>query len=375
MAGITLDDLTKQFDTARVVDSVRLDIRDGEFFVFVGPSGSGKSTILRLIAGLIPPTAGDIQFDGKSAGSLDPRERNVAMVFQNYALYPHKNVYDNIAFGLRARKVDGEEVDKRVHEAAALLDVERLLTRWPKELSGGERQRVAIGRAIVRQPTVYLLDEPLSNLDARLRIDMRNEIARLHFRLGTTFIYVTHDQTEAMTLGDRIAVINQGKIEQVAPPADLYDFPVNQFVAGFIGSPPMNFIAGTFYRSKDKKVRIEVPGGSLFLEGPLTGPAPINDGSGVILGVRPEALRLEKKDEFPIQGEVERVEPIGHEGFIYLTVLGVALIARVQNWKEFSGVKAVGVGMHIDHVYLFLPQDKRCVWGKGQPITNHSGRE
>ena len=374
MAGIVLNNLTKQYDTSRVVDSVSLDIQDGEFFVFVGPSGSGKSTILRLIAGLILPTTGEIQFDGKSVAMLEPRQRNVAMVFQNYALYPHKNVYDNIAFGLRARKVAEEEVDKRVQEAAALLGVERLLKRWPKELSGGERQRIAIGRALVRQPTAYLLDEPLSNLDARLRIDMRNEIAKLHSRLETTFIYVTHDQTEAMTLGDRIAVINQGKIEQVATPADLYDFPVNQFVAGFIGSPPMNFINGTFYHQEDKTVRIETPGGALVLEGTLQKSLPLSNGSDVIVGIRPETLSLEREGGNQTQGRIERVEPIGHEGFIYLKVLESPVIARVQDWKEYSDVKTVGVGLHIDRVYFFLPKDGRCVWSGGKPLTNHVER-
>jgi multiple sugar transport system ATP-binding protein len=365
MAGIILDRLTKVYDTLYVVDHVSLEIRNGEFFVFVGPSGSGKSTILRLIAGLISPVSGDIKFDGNSVTELDARERNVAMVFQNYALYPHKNVYDNIAFGLRARKVPEEEVDKHVHEAAGMLDVERLLRRWPKELSGGERQRVAIGRAIVRHPEAYLLDEPLSNLDARLRIDMRNEIAKLHSRLGTTFVYVTHDQTEAMTLGDRIAVINHGKIEQVDTPADLYDFPVNQFVAGFIGSPSMNFMRGKFHHGKDEIVKIDMPGGSIRLEGKLEERLSISNGTDIILGIRPEAVGLENSSDHPIQGQVERVEPIGHEGFIYLDVFGSHIIVRVQDWKRYSDAKALDLSMNIDNVYLFLPEDGRCIWSKG----------
>jgi len=375
MAGILLDSLTKVYDTTHVVDRVSLEISNGEFFVFVGPSGSGKSTILRLMAGLIPPFSGDIKFNGKSVTGLDPRERNVAMVFQNYALYPHKNVYDNIAFGLRARKVPEEEVDSRVHEAADLLDIERLLDRWPKELSGGERQRVAIGRAIVRNPEVYLLDEPLSNLDARLRIDMRNEIAKLHSRLGTTFIYVTHDQIEAMTLGDRIAVINHGKIEQVDSPADLYDFPSNQFVAGFIGSPSMNFIKGTLsYNDKDKTLAIEMSGGSIQLEGTLQEFLSVSSGTEVILGIRPEAISLEKARESSANGEVERVEPIGHEGFIYLNVLGSTIIVRVQNWKTYRDSKTIALGMTVDNVYLFLPQNGQCIWSKGHAMNNPERR-
>jgi multiple sugar transport system ATP-binding protein len=372
MAGILLDSLSKCYDTTYVVDHVSLEIRNGEFFVFVGPSGSGKSTILRLLAGLIPPVSGDIKFNGTSVTGLEPRERNVAMVFQNYALYPHKDVYDNIAFGLRARKVPEEQVDKQVHEAAGLLDIERLLDRWPKELSGGERQRVAIGRAIVRNPEVYLLDEPLSNLDARLRIDMRNEIAKLHSRLGTTFIYVTHDQTEAMTLGDRIAVINHGKIEQADTPADLYDFPVNQFVAGFIGSPSMNFIRGTLsYHDEGKTLAVDRPGGSIRLEGELEEPLSVSNGTEIILGIRPEAITLEGAKECSIPGKVERVEPIGHEGFIYLNVLESTIIARVQDWKRYRDSKTIALSMTIANVYLFLPENGRCIWSKGH-ATNYS---
>lgn len=369
MASIAVDKLTKCYDGPRVVDNVSLEIRNGEFFVFVGPSGSGKSTILRLIAGLINPTSGDIKFDAESVTMLEPRERNVAMVFQNYALYPHKNVYDNIAFGLRARKVPENEVDERVHEAAAMLGVKPLLNRWPKELSGGERQRVAIGRAIVRQPTVYLLDEPLSNLDARLRIEMRNEIAKIHERLKTTFIYVTHDQIEAMTLGDRIAVINNGRIEQVDSPADLYDFPDNQFVAGFIGSPPMNFMRGNFYcRDENKKVRIDMPGGSINLEGKLEERLPAGNGTDVIIGIRPESVLLGASGQLATPSEVSRVEPIGHEGFIYLNVMGSHIIARVQDWQKYSRVKSLAVGIHIDDVHLFLPENGRCIWRKGQAM-------
>jgi len=374
MAGIILDELTKCYGGFCVVDRVSLEIENGEFFVFVGPSGSGKSTILRLIAGLIDPTSGDIKFDDESVTSLEPRERNVAMVFQNYALYPHKNVYDNIAFGLRARKVSEGEIHERVREAAMMLDVKPLLNRWPKELSGGERQRVAIGRAIVRQPAVYLLDEPLSNLDARLRIEMRNEIAKIHERLRTTFIYVTHDQIEAMTLGDRIAVINNGMIEQVDSPADLYDFPVNQFVAGFIGSPPMNFLRGEFYQ-KDGTLRIDMPQGEIKLEGKLRENLPVSEGSEIIMGIRPESITLSASGQLATAGEVSRVEPIGHEGFIYLNVADSNIIARVQGWQKYREVKALAIGMHIDDVYLFSPENGRCIWCKGRAMKNIPERE
>lgn len=370
MAVITIDELTKTYNDTCVLRSITLEIKNGEFFVVVGPSGSGKSTLLRLIAGLIKPTSGNIKFDGEPVTSLDARERNVAMVFQNYALYPHKRVYDNIAFGLRARKVPESEVDQRVHSAARLLGIESLLRRWPKELSGGERQRVAIGRAIIREPAVYLLDEPLSNLDAKLRIEMRNELTKLHKRLKTSFIYVTHDQVEAMTLGQRIAVINREKIEQVGTPEELYDFPVNQFVAGFIGSPPMNFIKGTFYYDgKSRKVTVDVPSGTIDLEGQLESRLPISNGYEVVMGIRPEAINLKKSGESAMSGRVHRVEPIGHEGFIYLEMMGSPLTARVKNWQEYRGVRKLALSIHIDNIYLFLLEnDRRCILAKGRIV-------
>jgi multiple sugar transport system ATP-binding protein len=371
MAAITLAELTKAYDHSRVVDDVSLEIRDGEFFVFVGPSGSGKSTILRLIAGLINPSGGDIRFDGESMAALPPRDRNVAMVFQNYALYPHKSVYDNIAFGLRARKVPEEEVRQRVEKAAAMLGVESFLNRWPKELSGGERQRVAIGRAIVRQPRTYLLDEPLSNLDARLRIEMRNEIASMHRRLATTFVYVTHDQIEAMTLGDRIAVINHGKIEQIDNPADLYDFPANRFVAGFIGSPPMNFVEGTFHRDAETdSVRIALPEGSMDLEGKMAESLPLRNGDPIVIGIRPESVNLDTPDSSSAEGVVSRIEPVGREGLIHLNVLGWDMIARVPNWRQYRDVKKLVMGIHIDETHLFLPDSGQCVWSGGKRLKN-----
>jgi multiple sugar transport system ATP-binding protein len=370
MAGITIDKLTKYFDSGRAVDNISLKIKDGEFFVFVGPSGCGKSTLLRLIAGLITPTSGDIKFDERIVTGLETRERNVAMVFQSYALYPHKNVYENIAFGLRARKTPKDEVDKRVKKAATMLGIQRLLNRWPKELSGGERQRVAIGRAIVRHPEVYLLDEPLSNLDAKLRIEMRNELAKIHRQVRTTFIYVTHDQVEAMTLGDRIAVLNEGKIEQIATPEHLYDFPVNRFVAEFIGSPPMNFIRGRFsYQDKTGNAGILIHDSLIKLEGHFPEDPKIENGSKIILGIRPESVNISSSPDFPLEIEVTRVEPIGHEGFIYFELFGSKLVARVSDWQKFRGAKRLYVGMNINHVYLFLPEG-RCIWGKGRKFWN-----
>jgi multiple sugar transport system ATP-binding protein len=366
MAGITIDKLTKYFGSERAVDNISLEIEDGEFFVFVGPSGCGKSTLLRLIAGLVTPTSGNIKFDDRIVNRLEARDRNVAMVFQSYALYPHKNVYENVAFGLRARKTPKEQIDKRVDEAATMLGIQRLLNRWPKELSGGERQRVAIGRAIVRDPEVYLLDEPLSNLDAKLRIEMRNELAKIHRHVGTTFVYVTHDQVEAMTLGDRIAVLNEGRIEQIAAPEHLYDSPVNRFVAEFIGSPPMNFIGGRFSRQdKTRKVGMLVNDHFIEFEGEAFEGPEIEDHAGITLGIRPEAVKISMSPDFPLEVEVIRVEPIGHEGFIYFELYGSKLVARVSDWQRFSQAKRLYAGMNVNDVYLFLPGGP-CIWGKGR---------
>ena len=245
MAVVKLKEVTKVFDKdVYAVRDFSIDIADGEFVVLVGPSGCGKSTVLRMIAGLEEVTKGDIYIEDKIVNEVTPKERDIAMVFQNYALYPHMNIYDNISFGLKLRKVDPSEIKQRVDKAADILGISSLMQRKPKALSGGQRQRVALGRSIVRQPKVFLFDEPLSNLDAKLRVGMRTEISKLHNRLKTTMIYVTHDQVEAMTLGDRIIIMKEGEIQQIGTPVSLYDEPVNKFVAGFIGSPAMNFIHG-----------------------------------------------------------------------------------------------------------------------------------
>src|SRR5262245_42802725 len=291
MAQVVLKDLNKKFDEVHAVKDVNLTIRDKEFMVFVGPSGCGKTTTLRMVAGLEEITAGEIAIGDRVVNDLPPKDRDIAMVFQNYALYPHMTVYDNMAFGLKMRKFPKHEIAKRVREAADILGIQDLLKRKPRQLSGGQRQRVAVGRAIVRHPQVFLFDEPLSNLDAKLRVQMRVELKRLHDRLETTAIYVTHDQVEAMTLGDRVVVMRDGRVQQVGDPMELYNQPANRFVAGFIGSPAMNFAS----------VRIAAENGSLWAESDdlrIKVPARIAQrlgryvGSGTTLGVRPEDLRI-----------------------------------------------------------------------------------
>src|SRR5512142_531666 len=263
MAGVTYDHVTKQFGEVKAVNDLNLDVKDKEFLVLVGPSGCGKTTALRLLAGLEDITSGQIMIGERVVNDVAPKDRDIAMVFQSYALYPHMSVYDNMAFGLKLRKMKKADIDKRVKEAAQILGISHLLDRKPKQLSGGQRQRVAVGRAIVREPKVFLFDEPLSNLDAKLRVQTRAEISKLHQRLGTTFIYVTHDQVEAMTMGTRIAVLRDGLLQQVDTPQNLYDCPANTFVAGFIGSPAMNFFDVKLVRSDGKLV---IDGGSFQLD-------------------------------------------------------------------------------------------------------------
>lgn len=293
MAKIELNNLTKSYGAVKVIKGVDLEIHKGEFMVFVGPSGCGKSTLLRLIAGLEEITSGDLSFDGQRVNSLVPSDRGIAMVFQSYALYPHMKVYDNMAFGMKLSNADKSEIDRRVREAAKLLQIDHLLDRLPKQLSGGQRQRVAIGRAIVRDPRVFLFDEPLSNLDAALRVQTRLEIAKLnHSMSDTTMIYVTHDQVEAMTLADRIAVLRDGKLEQVGTPSDLYERPNSIFVAGFIGSPKMNFLTGNVAESHGCKT----------------------------LGVRPEHIELATDGSGEWQGEVVHAEDLGSDNFLFVDI-------------------------------------------------------
>src|SRR5690349_13390148 len=315
MAQVVLKGINKFYDSVHAVKDVNLQIRDKEFVVFVGPSGCGKTTTLRMIAGLEAISSGDISVDGQVVNDLAPMDRDIAMVFQNYALYPHMSVFDNMAFGLKMRKFEKKEIAQRVKEAADILGIGEYLTRKPRQLSGGQRQRVALGRAIVRHPKVFLFDEPLSNLDAKLRVQMRVELKKLHQRLGTTAVYVTHDQVEAMTLGDRVVVMKDGVVQQIGEPLELYNRPVNKFVAGFIGSPALNFA----------KVRIAGENGGIWAEGDgirLKVPAHMSNrvgghaGKEVTLGIRPEDLRVARDSdpaEMNIGAVVEVVERLGSE--------------------------------------------------------------
>ena len=350
MASLRLEGLRKKFGSAEIIKSVDLDIADGEFVVFVGPSGCGKSTLLRMVAGLEDITAGDLFIDGVRCNTREPRERGVAMVFQSYALYPHLSVFDNMSFGLTLDRRPKSEIEARVGEAARILKLEELLHRRPAQLSGGQRQRVAIGRAIVRKPSVFLFDEPLSNLDASLRMDMRMEIARLHKELGATMIYVTHDQVEAMTLADKIVVLDGGTVRQIGAPIELYRQPANRFVAGFIGSPKMNFL----------EVRVtQVTGGSALVESPTVAPVAIRAkalaaGDRAVLGVRPHALRSDAAAKGTIRGNVSLVERLGHETIISLeTASGERTMAAIPQDATFETGSAVTFGFDPDAAHLF----------------------
>ncbi len=349
MAKVKLDNITKVYQggdaPVTAVKSADVDIKDKEFVVLVGPSGCGKSTTLRMIAGLEDITAGELYIGEKVVNDIPPKDRDIAMVFQNYALYPHMNVYDNMAFGLKLRKFDPDEIDKRVNEAADILDIRPLLDRKPKELSGGQRQRVALGRAIVREPKVFLMDEPLSNLDAKLRVQMRAELSKLHERLKTTTIYVTHDQIEAMTLADRVVVINQGVIQQVAPPLELYNEPNNVFVGGFIGSPPMNFLDA---KIEEKDGGLAIVGSDFELGVPADWAEAMKElqtyvGKEIVFGIRPENILdpevelsddITEKEANTIKATVEVVEPMGSEINLYLDLGDQDIIAIVDAESE-----------------------------------------
>jgi len=316
MADVSLSGVHKSFGTVEVLHDINLDVKDGEFVVFVGPSGCGKSTLLRIIAGLEKVTAGEISIGGRRVNDVPPAERRIAMVFQSYALYPHMTVYRNMAFGLKFTAANKAEVDRRVRYAAETLQLTPYLGRKPRELSGGQRQRVAIGRAIVREPAVFLFDEPLSNLDAALRINTRIEIAKLHRALHATTIYVTHDQVEAMTLASKIVVINHGRVEQVGTPLDLYHRPANLFVAGFIGSPRMNFIAAKIASAGQNSVTVATPGGGELTLSIAAGN--VKAGDEVTLGVRPEHMTEGKAGGLPLSGTVDTVEHLGESSLVYL---------------------------------------------------------
>jgi multiple sugar transport system ATP-binding protein len=354
MARVELQKVSKIYDNnVTAVENADLVINDREFVVLVGPSGCGKSTLLRMIAGLEEISSGDLLIDGKQVNEVPPKDRDIAMVFQNYALYPHMSVFENMAFGLELRKFPKEEIKKRVEEAAEILEIEKYLERKPKALSGGQRQRVAIGRAIVRKPRVFLFDEPLSNLDAKLRVQMRIEIKQLHNRLQTTMIYVTHDQVEAMTMGDRIVVLKDGLVQQVDSPLNLYNAPENHFVAGFIGSPAMNFISGSLNE-----------GG--FSDGSVSFDTGSSHNGKVIIGIRPENIvdyqAAEKKDLLagPLTLKVDVVEPLGNEILVYLKngTAGSSICMRSEPSVEYRPGDELQIGFEKKYLHIFDGETK-----------------
>ncbi|MEM6617446.1 MAG: sn-glycerol-3-phosphate ABC transporter ATP-binding protein UgpC [Pseudomonadota bacterium] len=352
MAEVKLRNIVKRFGAIQTIHGVDLDINDREFVVFVGPSGCGKSTLLRLIAGLEDITEGDLTIDGQTVNHLPPKDRGIAMVFQSYALYPHMTVYENMAFGLQLAKESGETIDSKVRKAADILELTPLLERLPKEMSGGQRQRVAIGRAIVRDPKVFLFDEPLSNLDAALRVQMRIEIAKLHEEMEATMVYVTHDQVEAMTLADKIVVLNAGRVEQVGSPLELYHRPRNKFVAGFIGSPQMNFIDVKIAGSDASGTAVELPGGAK-ISLPISAQGASANASA-ILGIRPEHITHATNGDASLVGEVEVLEQLGESHFLYVRGPDGSLITvRTAGDATSSEHDAVNLAIPADECHLF----------------------
>ncbi|MCI9525305.1 MAG: sn-glycerol-3-phosphate ABC transporter ATP-binding protein UgpC [Lachnospiraceae bacterium] len=360
MASLSLKDICKVYPNGfEAVKDFNLEIEDKEFIIFVGPSGCGKSTTLRMVAGLEEISSGELTIDGKIVNDVEPKDRDIAMVFQNYALYPHMTVFDNMAFGLKLRKVPKAEIKKKVEEAAKILDLDKLLDRKPKALSGGQRQRVAMGRAIVREPKVFLMDEPLSNLDAKLRVQMRAEIASLHQRLGATIIYVTHDQVEAMTLGTRIVVLKDGIIQQVDSPQKLYNEPDNLFVAGFIGSPQMNFLDAVC-KVEGEKVTLKFGEGSVILP-PAKAKKLIAgkyDGKTVVLGIRPEdiddsQIALETHKESIFTTKVTGYELLGSEVLLYYNINGSNMTAKVDSRTPARLGDSVKLAMDVEKIHVF----------------------
>ncbi|MGN0689598.1 MAG: ABC transporter ATP-binding protein [Oscillospiraceae bacterium] len=377
MANLSLRSIYKKYPGGVVaVSDFNLEIRDREFIIFVGPSGCGKSTTLRMIAGLEEISEGELYIGDRLVNDIAPRDRDIAMVFQNYALYPHMTVFENMAFGLKLRKVPKDEITRKVEEAARILDISHLLDRKPKALSGGQRQRVALGRAIVREPQVFLLDEPLSNLDAKLRAQMRTEISKLHKKLGTTFIYVTHDQTEAMTMGDRIVVMKDGFVQQVDSPQNLYENPCNQFVAGFMGSPQMNFIDG-YLRKIDDKYNVEFgwnerkqSGKKYYVEIPEGKGSPeILDpyvDKEIVIGIRPENIHDEEMfisaaKTGVVDAEVEITELMGAETFLYLTIEGISVTARVSPRSTARPQDTIKVAFDPNKLHLFDKETEKTI--------------
>ena len=361
MAEVKLVNVSKSYDgKSKAVINVNLNVQDKEFVVLVGPSGCGKSTTLRMIAGLEEITSGDIYIDGKIVNDLSPKDRDIAMVFQNYALYPHMTVFGNMAFGLKLRKYKKEEIERRVDDAAKILELESYLKRKPKALSGGQRQRVAVGRAIVRHPKVFLFDEPLSNLDAKLRVQMRTEISKLHKRLEATIIYVTHDQTEAMTMGDKIVVMKDGIVQQVDSPLNLYNYPNNKFVAGFIGSPPMNFIIGKItnqtvltFISSDETIAIKLP---YQYEKSLQSYA----NNEITLGLRPEDILVEEKDGSPVYKHstpIDVAEQMGNETYLYFELSGSQFTARIKSIEKPKFGSSLYLFFNLNKLHFFSKEE------------------
>ena len=367
MASLSLQHITKRYPNGfEAVKDFNLEIADKEFIIFVGPSGCGKSTTLRMIAGLEEISDGTLKIDDKVVNDVEPKDRDIAMVFQNYALYPHMTVYDNMAFGLKLRKVPKDQIDKQVKEAAKILDLEKLLDRKPKALSGGQRQRVAMGRAIVRDPKVFLMDEPLSNLDAKLRVQMRTEISKLHERLGATIIYVTHDQTEAMTLGTRIVVMKDGVVQQVDTPQNLYNAPGNLFVAGFIGSPQMNFVDAVC-KVEGEKVSLSFENTTVVL--PPAKAKKLADGGyngkTVVMGIRPEdigdsEIEIEAHKDAAFETDVTGYELLGSEVLLYFKVAGASMTAKVDS----RTTARMG-----DHIKMAIDPEKIHVFDKETELT------
>lgn len=370
MSRLKLKNISKKYPNGFVaVKDLNLNIEDKEFIIFVGPSGSGKSTALRMIAGLEEISSGELYIEDQFMNGILPKDRDIAMVFQNYALYPHMTVYDNMAFGLKMKKIKKDEINKRVYNAAKILDIESLLYKRPDVLSGGEKQRVAMGRAIVREPKIFLMDEPLSNLDAKLRVQMRTEIHNLYQKLKSTFVYVTHDQTEAMTLGTRIVVLKDGVIQQVDTPTNLYEKPVNLFVAGFIGSPAMNFITAKVAK-KDKEVALKFGDHEIKLSEAkskklLDGGY---DGKEVILGIRPEDIHdeqifLESSQDTVISAKVEVTELLGAEIFLYLTINGQQITARVNPRSQAKVGDTINVAFDANRIHVFDKETELAILG------------
>ena len=372
MAGLTLKGIYKKYPGGVVaVTDVNLEIRDKEFIVLVGPSGCGKSTTLRMIAGLEEISEGELYIGDRLVNDIAPKDRDIAMVFQNYALYPHMTVFDNMAFGLKLRKVPREEIERKVNEAAKILDLSHLLDRKPKAMSGGQRQRVALGRAIVRSPKVFLLDEPLSNLDAKLRAQMRTEISKIHKKLGTTFIYVTHDQTEAMTMGDRIVCMKDGFVQQVDTPQNLYENPVNKFVAGFLGSPQMNFVDAVLREEYGQYV-VEFGSNRGQIYQIIVPESKVNENLSryvnkeIILGVRPESIHdeemyLSNATTGVITADVEITEMMGAETYLYLVCEGIPLTARVSPRSTARPGDTISVAIDPNRIHIFDKETEKAI--------------